>query len=446
MIIILRLERCRIFVAIILQFYNCGLSNVNLQSKVYAKIPDSSEDDVNLAVEAARVAFLEWSKTPRAVRSKIMYRAADILESRLKEFAEAEVRDQGKTIGFATNVDITRSVYNLRFFAGHILHMEEKASFMDGVSLNYVQRNPVGVAGLIAPEAGLPDGVVNMIFGTGRPIQHLRLIQMDDPFNKHLNICIQRIGATTGQALVSHPMVPLISFTGGTVTGKKINAAASTHLKKVCLELGGKNANIIFEDCDFEKAVETSIKSSFNNQGEICLCGSRIFVQSSIYSKFLDAFVPKASSLVVGDPNDPNTQVGALISKEHMEKVLGYIELAKSEGGVIECGGQRKPMEGEFSEGYFVEPTVITNVSPSSRVAQEEIFGPVVTVHPFETEEEVIKLANDSPYGLSCSVWTRDGSRQRRVAESIYVGTCWVNCWLVRDLRMPFGGMKQSGK
>ncbi|CAG8531911.1 3878_t:CDS:10, partial [Acaulospora morrowiae] len=456
--------------------------------KVYAKIPDSSEEEVNLAVEAAQAAFPEWSKTPRAVRSRIMYRIADILESRLKEFAEAEVRDQGKTINFATNVDIARSVYNFRFFAGHILHIEEKANFLDGVALNYVQRNPVGVAGLIAPwnlplylltwklapciagticltwndflnsskvkktnilfmvsysagctcvckpseltsvttfmlcsvlkEAGLPDGVVNIVFGTG---------------------------ARTGQALVAHPKVPLISFTGGTITGRKVNVTASSFFKKVCLELGGKNASIIFEDCDFEKAVETSIKASFSNQGEICLCCSRIFVQSSIYRKFLDAFVPKASSLIVGDPSDPNTQVGALVSKEHMEKVLGYIELAKSEGGVIECGGRRKLMTGEFNEGYFVEPTVITNVSPSSRVAQEEIFGPVVTVHPFETEEQVIKLANDSPYGLSCSVWTENGSRQRRVAENIYVGTCWVNCWMVRDLSMPFGGMKQSG-
>ncbi|CAG8798213.1 1108_t:CDS:2, partial [Racocetra persica] len=230
-----------------------------------------------------------------------------------------------------------------------------------------------------------------------------------------------------------------------TASGLKIYSTASEQLKKVSLELGGKNANIIFEDCDFEKAVATSIKSSFSNQGEICLCGSRIFVQSSIYQKFLDAFVPKARNIIVGDPNDPKTEVGALVSQGHMEKVLGYIELAKQEGGVIECGGGRKHLQGELRDGYFVEPTVITNLKPSSRVAQEEIFGPVVTVHPFETEEEVINLANDSQYGLSCSVWTQNGSRMRRVAEAIQVGTVWVNCWLIRDLSMPFGGTKKSG-
>ncbi|KAF0442326.1 aldehyde dehydrogenase [Gigaspora margarita] len=428
--------------------------------KVYAKIPDSTEDDINFAVEAAHKAFTKWSKTHRSVRANIMYRIADILESRQKEFAEAEVRDQGKTITFATNIDINRSIYNFRYFAGYLLHMEEKASILDGRAFNYVKRTPSGVAGLISPwnlplylltwkiapciaagcacvckpseftsvtafmlcsvlkEAGLPDGVVNMVFGTG---------------------------PNAGQALVAHPKVRLISFTGGTVSGLKVNTTASMHLKKVSLELGGKNANIIFEDCDFENAVTTSIKSSFSNQGEICLCGSRIFVQSSIYQKFLDAFVPKARDMIVGDPTDPQTEVGALISKSHMEKVLGYIELAKQEGGVIECGGGRKELKGELCDGYFVEPTVITNLKPSCRVAQEEIFGPVVTIHPFETEEEVINLANDSPYGLSCSVWSQNGSRMRRVAEAIDVGTVWVNCWLWRDLSMPFGGTKKSG-
>ncbi|CAG8652335.1 9500_t:CDS:2, partial [Racocetra fulgida] len=257
-------------------------------------------DDINLAVEAAQAAFSKWSKTTKSIRANIMYRIADILESRLKEFAEAEVRDQGKTITFATKVDIDRSVYNFRYFAGYILHMEEKASFIvDGRAFSYVKKTPPGVAGLISP--------------------------------------------------VSR-----------TASGLKIYSTASMYLKKVSLELGGKNANIIFEDCDFEKAVATSIKSSFSNQGEICLCGSRIFVQSSIYQKFLDAFVPKARNMIVGDPNDPKTEVGALVSQSHMEKVLGYIELAKQEGGVIECGGGRKHLQGELRDGYFVEPTVIT--------------------------------------------------------------------------------------
>ncbi|RHZ75769.1 hypothetical protein Glove_209g24 [Diversispora epigaea] len=428
--------------------------------KVHAKIPNSTQKDVDLAVEAAKDAFTKWSKTPRVKRAQMLNKIADALELRLKEFASAEVQDQGKTITFATNVDISRSVYNLRYFAGYILHEERKANIIEGKCFNYVQKEPIGVAALITPwnlplylltwkiapciaagctcvckpselasvtanmfcsvlkEAKLPDGVINMIFG---------------------------FGDTTGHQLVSHPDVPLVSFTGGTETGKKINIAAAPFFKKLSLELGGKNANILFEDCDFEKAVETSIISSFSNQGEICLCGSRIFVNSSIYDKFLDSFVSKAKNLIVGNPNDPNTQVGALNSKQHMEKVLGYIELAKSEGGVIKCGGKRKEMTGDYSEGYFFEPTVITNIPVSSRVAREEIFGPVVTVHPFESEDEVIKYANDSQYGLSCSIWTQNGSRQRRVAESIHVGTCWVNCWMIRDLGMPFGGMKKSG-
>ncbi|CAG8526183.1 3154_t:CDS:10 [Ambispora leptoticha] len=428
--------------------------------KVHAKVPDSNEVDVNKAVEAAQAAFKTWSKLPSSHRSNFLYRIADVLESRLKEFAEAEVRDQGKTIKFATNIDISRSVYNFRYFAGHVLHMEEKAGQLDGVALNYVQRCPIGVAGLISPwnlplylltwkiapciasgntcvckpseftsltaymlcsvlkEAKLPDGVVNMVFGSG---------------------------PSTGEALVTHPNVPLISFTGGTVTGKHIMESSAKQLKKLSLELGGKNANIIFDDCNFEQAVETSIRAAFSNQGEICLCGSRIFVQETIYQKFLDTFIPKARDLVVGDPNDPKTFVGALNNKQHMEKVLMYIDLARQEGGVIECGGSRKILQGELSEGYFVEPTVITGVSLTSRVAREEIFGPVVTVHPFTDEQQAIDYANDSLYGLSCSVWTENGRRARRVAESIDAGTVWVNCWLVRDLRMPFGGMKGSG-
>ncbi|KAG9296164.1 hypothetical protein G9A89_014756 [Geosiphon pyriformis] len=420
--------------------------------KVHAHIPDSGPEDINDAVTAAQTAFGSWSKTSRTKRSEILNRIADILESRLVEFAEAEVRDQGKSITFATNVDISRSVYNFRYFAGHILHAQEKAGQLDGLAMSYVQRWPVGVVGLISPvgilvsanqanlrvlpliitkllpissvlcsilnEAGLPKGVVNMIFGTGPKV---------------------------GEALVTHPKVPLISFTGGTVTGQKIITNSALYYKKLSLELGGKNANIIFEDCNFDQAVDTSIRSSFANQGEICLCGSRIFVQEGIYEKFLQEFIKKTRALIVGDPRNPETNVGALISKDHMKKVLGYIELARQEGGVIECGGDRKVLDGDLSEGYFVEPTIITRLPPTSRVAQEEIFGPVVTIHPFTTESQAIDLANDNQYGLSCSVWTENGRRGRRVAESIQVGTVWVNCWMVRDLRMPFGGTKTSG-
>nr|CAG8550084.1 7802_t:CDS:10 [Entrophospora candida] len=342
--------------------------------KVHAKIPDSSKQEIDQAVHAAQKAFLKWSKTSVQIRSKIMYKIADLLEARLNEFAEAEVQDQGKTITFATNVDINRSIYNFRYFAGYILHTQEKAHVLDGVSLNYVQRS--GCTCVVKP-------------------------------SELTSVTASRSNA--GQALVSHPKVPLISFTGGTATGKKVLETSAPFFKKISLELGGKNPNIIFDDCDFDNAVDTSIKAAFSNQGE---------------------------KLIVGDPKDSKTQVGALVSKQHMEKVLGYIELAKQEGGVIECGGKRKLMDdGELCEGYFVEPTVITNVKPSCRVAQEEIFGP----------EEVIEYANDTEYGLSCSVWSGNGKRARRVAEAIQAGTVWVNCWLIRDLGLPFGGVKKSG-
>ncbi|RKP22820.1 aldehyde dehydrogenase domain-containing protein, partial [Syncephalis pseudoplumigaleata] len=271
----------------------------------------------------------------------------------------------------------------------------------------------------IIKEAGIPAGVVNMVFGTG---------------------------PKAGNALVTHPRVPLISFTGSTATGQHIIRESAQYFKKLSLELGGKNANIIFDDCDFEVALSTTVRSSFSNQGEICLCGSRIFVHRGIYDRFLAGLTEQAKQLVVGDPVEKATQMGALVSREHMEKVLYYIQLAREEGGTIHCGGERAALDVCGSkEGWFVPPTIITNVSPKGRVMQEEIIGPVVTVTPFDTEEEAIALANDSAYGLSASVWTENGRRQRRVAESLQVGTVWVNTWMARDLHLPFGGCKQSG-
>ncbi|KAK9766602.1 hypothetical protein K7432_004202 [Basidiobolus ranarum] len=430
------------------------------QGSVYAKLPDSDTEDINNAVQAAHKAFETWSKTSATERSAYLYRIAEILEKRIPEFAKAESRDQGKTVKFAKTVDIPRSVLNFRYFAGHILHSQESATFLEDVAVNYTQRVPIGVAGLISPwnlplylltwkiapclaagntcvckpseftsftanllcsvfqEAGLPKGVVNMVYGTG---------------------------PKAGNALVIHPKVPLISFTGGTVTGAKIAGGAAPLFKKLSLELGGKNANIIFDDCNLEECVTTSIRSSFSNQGEICLCGSRIFVQETIYEKFLEKFVCKAKELTVGNPTEENTDVGALISKEHLAKVSGYVDLAKQEGGTILCGGDKPSLSSQHENGYFYLPTIITGVSPDSRVMQEEIFGPVVTVFPFKTEEEAIELANNSQYGLSASVWSENGRRGRRIASQLNVGTVWLNCWLVRDLRMPFGGMKASG-
>ncbi|KAG0221392.1 aldehyde dehydrogenase-like protein 8 family, member A1 [Mortierella sp. GBAus27b] len=427
----------------------------------HAKIPNSTKEDVERAYEAAAAAFPGWSKTSRADRARMLYRIADLIDARKEEFAQAESKDQGKPVELARTVDIPRAAYNFRFFAGQILHSMEEAGELPGVGLSYTQRMPIGVAGLISPwnlplylltwkiapciacgntavckpseftsltahmlcsvlrDAGLPAGVVNMVFGTG-------------------------MGA--GQAIVEHPRIPLISFTGGTVTGAKIIANSARLFKKLSLELGGKNANIVFADCDFDLALRTSVRSSFSNQGEICLCGSRIYVERPIYDKFVNGLIEGAKALKFGDPTKKETNLGALVSKEHWEKVVSYIELGVKEGGKIECGGQKPAaLDDEFKNGYFLEPTIISGLTPSCRTMREEIFGPVVTVYAFDTEEEVVKLANDSDYGLSCSLWTENGRRARRVAESIQAGTVWVNTWMARDLRMPFGGMKQSG-
>jgi aminomuconate-semialdehyde/2-hydroxymuconate-6-semialdehyde dehydrogenase len=423
--------------------------------KVIAEIPDSDERDVNAAVDAARRAFPAWSKTPVAERSRLMMRLADLLDEHFDELAALESRDNGKTITLAKRLDIPRSVANFRFFAGAVLHQSSDAHVTDATALNYTLRQPLGVAGLISPwnlplyllswkiapaiasgntcvakpseltpltanrlaelsvKAGIPPGVINIVHG---------------------------YGAKAGEAITSHRHVPAISFTGGTATGARVAAAAAPLFKKVSLELGGKNPNVIFADADMEQAVSTSIQSSFANQGEICLCGSRIFVERKAYGEFVDRFVGATKKLRVGDPSDEKTEVGALISEAHLRKVTGYVELARQEGGTIETGGHRLDRA-----GWFMDPTVITGLGCDCRVLQEEIFGPVVTVTPFDTEEEAIAFANSTKYGLSATLWTRDLQRAHRVAAAIDAGTVWINCWLLRDLRVPFGGMRESG-
>jgi len=422
---------------------------------VIAQVPDSDRADVDDAVAAAKSAFPSWSRTPAAERSRLLLALADAIERNLDELARLESCDNGKAISLARRLDIPRAVANFRFFATAILHQSSEAHLTDGAALNYTLRQPMGVAGLISPwnlplyllswkiapaiaagntcvakpseltpltanrlaelslEAGIPAGVINIVHG---------------------------FGAKAGAAICEHPDVPLISFTGGTVTGAKVGAMAAPLFKKVSLELGGKNPNVIFADADLDDAVATSIRSSFWNQGEICLCGSRIFVERSIHDAFVERFVVATKKLTIGDPLDAATDIGALISEAHLRKVTGYIDLAKSEGGTIVTGGNRVDRK-----GWFVEPTVITGLGCDCRVLQEEIFGPVVTITPFDGEEEAIAFANSTRYGLSASVWTRDLQRAHRVAAAIDCGTVWINCWLLRDLRVPFGGMKESG-
>lgn len=437
------------------------INNINpAEGKVYSLIPDSDTNDVTLAVESAKKAFHSWSTMAVKKRSDLLLKIADLIDRDLDKLALAESIDQGKPVKLARVVDIPRASANLRFYATASLHVDSTAHLTDQEAINYTQHVPIGVAGCISPwnlplylftwkvapalaagctvvakpseltpmtaflfsklciEAGLPAGVLNIVHG---------------------------LGPKAGQAIIEHPDVAAISFTGGSATGRKIAATAAPMFKKLSLELGGKNPNIIFADCDFENAVSTSIHSSFSNQGEICLCGSRIFVERPLFQKFTDEFVKRTKELVVGDPLEEKTKVGAVNSEAHMKKILSYIALAKQEGGKILTGGNQVTVMGRCATGYFVEPTVIVGLDSTCRTNQEEIFGPVVTIMPFDTEEEVIGFANSTPYGLSATIWTENLKRAHRVAAQVKSGIIWVNCWLFRDLRTPFGGMKQSG-
>ncbi|HZE57342.1 MAG TPA: aldehyde dehydrogenase [Chthoniobacterales bacterium] len=429
--------------------------------KPYALVPDSEARDVELAVTAAERAFPTWSKTSAADRSRILLRIADLIERDLEKLARAESIDTGKPLSLARSLDIPRAASNFRFFATAILHTENEAHVTDGVAFNYTLRQPRGIAGLISPwnlplyllswkiapaiavgntaiakpseltpmtafllceicaEAGLPNGVLNVIHGTGPNV---------------------------GAAITAHPKIATISFTGGTVTGRKVAEAAAPLFKKVSLELGGKNPNIVFADADLDAAIAGSVRSSFANQGQVCLCGSRVFVERSAYKDFVDRFIEKASQLKQGDPLDEKTEQGAIASKTQLDKVKFYVDLAQQEGGKLALGGKAPDsINDRCRDGYFFPPTVLTDLPVSCRTNREEIFGPVVTITPFDSEDEVIGYANDCDYGLASSVWTQNLNRAHRVAEKIHTGTVWINCWLVRDLRVPFGGMKQSG-
>jgi aminomuconate-semialdehyde/2-hydroxymuconate-6-semialdehyde dehydrogenase len=426
-----------------------------------SRVPDSDGRDIDVAVQAASGAFPLWSRTPAAERSLLLLAIADHITKNLDRLAEAECVDTGKPIRLAKTVDIPRAAANFRFFATAILHFHSEAYRTDQLLLNYTLYQPRGVAGLISPW-NLPlylfSWKVAPALATGNTV--VGKPSELTPTTAHLltDICqevglppgvlnvVHGYGAKVGAALVAHPHVPTISFTGGTATGAEIAKAAAPHFKKLTLEMGGKNPNIVFADADLEETLNTSMRSSFENQGEFCLCGSRIFVEEKLYPTFVERFVEQTRMLIVGDPLDPVTDQGALISKGHLEKVQSYIRLAKDEGGRILCGGNFPNSVGERCQnGFFFQPTVIVDLDVDCRVNQEEIFGPVVTITPFRSEDEAVRLANATPFGLSGSLWTRDLARAHRVAEQIESGTIWVNCWLLRDLRTPFGGMKSSG-
>ncbi len=438
--------------------------------KVYGKVPDSDAADVSAAVEAAKAAFPAWAATPAEQRSRILLKIADLIDKNLETLARAESIDTGKPLTLARTVDIPRAAANFRFFATAILHGESAFHDTDGQAINYTLRKPRGVAGLISPwnlplylftwkvapalatgntavgkpsevtpvtaamlgelcnEAGLPPGVLNIVHGTG---------------------------PRAGAALVTHPDVPAISFTGSTGVGKWIAQHAGPMFKRLSLELGGKNPNLIFADADIGLAAKTAARAAFTNQGQICLCGSRVFVERSAYDHVVERMVAEAKALRIGDPLEADTQFGALTSAAHRDKVAGYVDLARSEGGKVLCGGNVVGATGGSSasaglpercrNGFFFEPTVIAGLDCTCRTQQEEIFGPVVTVTPFDTEEQALAMANGTPYGLAGMIWTRDLSRAHRVAAGLDIGIIWVNCWMLRDLRTPFGGFKQSG-
>ena len=427
---------------------------------VYAQIPNSNKADIDKATRAAKNAFPIWSNMPKQDRSDIMIKVADLIEARMDEFVAAESLDNGKPESLARAVDIPRAISNFKFFATAILHYASESHYMEGLGVNYTVRKPIGVVGCISPwnlplylftwkiapalaagncvvakpseitpmtafllskvcaEAGMPAGVLNIVHGLG---QHV------------------------GDAITRHPDITAISFTGGTQTGKTIAGIAAPMFKKLSLELGGKNPNIIFADCDFKEAMSTTLRSSFANQGQICLCGSRIFVERPIYEKFRDEFVAKVAKTIVSYPTDPKAKLGAVVSKPHIQKVLSYIDLAREEGGTILTGGTQVHLDGEYAGGYYLRPTVIEGLDYMCRTNQEEIFGPVVTITPFDSEEEVLKMANSTKYGLSATIWTENLTRAHSVADQVHAGIVWINSWLVRDLRTPFGGVKASG-
>lgn len=428
--------------------------------QVYASVASSDQADVELAVIAAEKAQKSWASTPLQRRCAYLYQIADMIEAKLALLASIESRDQGKPVRLAERIDIPRAASNFRFFAGAVAHHLEQSSVMDQEAINYSLRESVGVAGLISPwnlplylltwkiapaiacgntcvakcseltpatanalceilgEIGLPAGVVNLVHGLGHKV---------------------------GRAIAAHPRIPLVSFTGSTPTGVDIQQNAAPHFKKLSLELGGKNPNIIFADADFELAVNESVRAAFTNQGEICLCGSRLLIQETIYDQFKTEFVKKTNQLVTGDPDSRDTDLGALVSAEHRDKVMSYIKKAEQAGGVILCGGGPPSLDSRLSGGYYVRPTIIEGLDQKCEVIQNEIFGPVVTLQSFRDESDALHMANDIPFGLSATIWTSDSSRTHRFAAGLKAGVVWVNTWMARDLKTPFGGYKASG-
>ncbi len=437
------------------------LENINpSRGEVYSHIPDSDQRDIDMATQAALEAFQSWANRSPAERFRHMLNLSDGINERLEEFAKAEAKDNGKPIALARLMDIPRAVSNFEFYAAATMHYASESHYTEGLGINYTLRRPIGVVGCISPwnlplylfswkiAPALAAGntvVAKPSEVTPMTAYMLAQVAHEVNFPKGVLNIVHGLGSKAGDAISKHPDIKAISFTGGTETGRRIISTAGMQFKKLSLELGGKNPNIIFADCDFDEMLRTTLRSSFSNQGQICLCGSRILIERSLYPRFIEAFVNKVKSMALGDPLMEGTKMGAVVSEGHMQKILQYIHLSKEEGGKVLCGGERVIMDGELSKGYFIQPTVIEGLGQQCRTNQEEIFGPVVTVDVFDNDQEAVAAANATQYGLAASVWTADLKRAHTVAEQLQAGMVWVNCWLERDLRTPFGGVKHSG-
>lgn len=436
------------------------LENINpATGQRISHIPRSGLSDVDEAVGAAQVAFQVWSKMAPNARADILDKVANRIEERQEEFALAESRDNGKPISLARQVDIPRAIANFRFFAGAVRH-DSTGCHMMADALNYTIRKPLGVVGLITPwnlplyllswKAAPALAMGNVVVAKPSEMTPTTASLLAEVFTevgapKGIFNVIHGLGAEAGGPLVDHPGIKAISFTGGTSTGATVAQTAAPQFKKLSLELGGKNASIVFDDCDFEKTVAGVTRAAFLNQGQVCLCGSRILVHRKVYLRFVDALVERARKMVIGDPFAEGTELGALISLEHRQKIESYIDYAVTDGGSVLTGGSRPMMSEEFVHGAWLKPTVIADLDVECRASTEEIFGPVAVVHPFDTEEEAIEIANGVEYGLAASMWTSNVTRAHRLSAQLDTGMVWVNTWLHRDLRVPFGGVKNSG-